>query len=276
MTQQPLVKLADGVTVPQLGLGVWKIDDANAVEPILVALEAGYRHIDTAKIYGNERGVGEAVRQSGIAREEIFVTTKIWNEDQGYESTLRAFDASMARLGLDVLDLLLIHWAVPSLDKYVETWKAMIEIRDAGRVRSIGVSNFHGHHIDRLVAETGVMPSVNQVELHPRFQQRALRDYHQEKGIITESWSPLGSGRLIKDQTLSEIGEKHGKSVAQVMIRWHLQQGLIVIPKSVTPSRIRDNFAVFDFELDAQDLERIADMDSPNGRNGSDPDDMTL
>lgn len=276
MTQQPFVTLNDGVRIPQLGLGVWQVDDSEVVEPVMVALEAGYRHIDTAKAYGNERGVGEAVRRSGLARDEVFVTTKVWNGDQGYQTTLDAFEGSMERLGFEVLDLLLIHWAKPSLDKYVETFQAMIELKNAGRVRSIGVSNFHDHHLDRLIAETGVVPSVNQVELHPRFQQKKLRAYHREKGIATESWSPLGQGRLIDDPALGAIGEKYGKSGAQVMIRWHLQEGMIVIPKSVTPSRIRDNFNVFDFELDAEDLAKIEAMDSPDGRNGADPDHVTF
>lgn len=276
MTQQPLVSLNDGVSVPQLGLGVWQVDDAQVVEPVLAALEAGYRHIDTAKAYGNERGVGEAIKQSSVPRDDIFVTTKIWNGDQGYDSTLHAFEKSAQRLDVGPVDLLLIHWAKPSQDKYVETFKAMIELKNAGKVRSIGVSNFHSHHLDRLIGETGVVPSVNQVELHPKFQQRELRAYHAEKGIATESWSPLGSGRLIDDNTLVGIGEKHKKSAAQVMIRWHIQQGLIVIPKSVTPSRIRDNFAVFDFELDADDLALIATLDAPDGRNGADPDHVTF
>lgn len=276
MTQQPLLTLNDGTMIPQIGLGVWQVDDNEVIDPVLTALDAGYRHIDTAKIYGNERGVGEAIKRASVSRDEIFVTTKVWNSDQGYDSTFKAFDASMDRLGIETLDLYLIHWAKPSQDKYVETFKALIELKKAGRVRSIGVSNFHTHHLDRLIEETGVVPSVNQVELHPHFQQNKLRAYHAEKGIATESWSPLGSGRLIDDETLAAIGKKYGKSAAQVMIRWHIQAGLIVIPKSVTPSRIKENIDVFDFALDDDDLSKIAGMDSANGRNGADPENVTF
>lgn len=272
MTQQPILTLNDGVEIPQIGLGVWQIED-NAVEgAVLAALETGYRHIDTAKIYGNERGVGAALAASGLAPEEVFVTTKLWNADQGFDSTLRAFEESAARLGREVIDLYLIHWPVPQQNVFAETWKAFVRLREEGRVRSIGVSNFNPHHIDRIVGETGVVPSVNQIELHPRFQQHGLRAYHAEKGIVIESWSPLGSGRLLGDEVLSGIAQKHGKSVAQIILRWHIGQGLIVIPKSVTPSRIAENFALFDFELDAEDIETIASLDSPDGRNGPDPD----
>lgn len=271
MTQQPFLTLNDGVSIPQVGLGVWQVPNEVVTDVVLTALDTGYRHIDTAKIYGNEEGVGEALRRTDVPREDIFVTTKVWNSDHGFDQTLRAFDESMGRLGLETLDLYLIHWPVPVKDVFVETWKALVRLRENGRVRSIGVSNFHAPYIDRIVGETGVVPSVNQVELHPRFQQHSLRAYHAQKGIVTESWSPSGSGRLLDNAVLAHIAQKHGRSVAQVIFRWHVQEGLIVIPKSVTPSRIIENFAIFDFALDAEDMAQIAALDAADGRNGPDP-----
>lgn len=271
MTQQPYLTLNDGVAIPQVGLGVWQVPNDVVTDVVLTALDAGYRHIDTAKIYGNEEGVGEALRRTSVPREEIFVTTKVWNSDHGYDSTLRAFDESLGRLGLETLDLYLIHWPVPFRDTYVDTWKALVALKQQGRVRSIGVSNFHALYLDRIIGETGVTPSVNQVELHPRFQQHELRRYHAEHGIVTESWSPSGSGRLLDNAVLADIARKHGRSVAQVIFRWHVQEGLIVIPKSVTPSRIVENFAIFDFALDAEDMEKIAGLNAADGRNGPDP-----
>jgi len=269
---QPVLTLNDGVAIPQIGLGVWQIEDGEAPELVSNAIDLGYRHVDTARVYGNERGVGEAIRRAQVARSDVFVTTKVWNDDQGYDNTLRAFDESIARLGLDEIDLYLIHWAKPSQDKYLETWKALIEIKNSGRVRSIGVSNFQIPHLERIIGETGVLPSVNQIELHPRFQQHDLRAFHKARGIATESWSPLGAGTLLNDSVLDGIGRKHGKSIAQVIIRWHIQNGLIVIPKSANPKRMAENLAVFDFALDDEDLVTIGKLDSPEGRTGGHPD----
>jgi len=269
-TQSSLV-LNDGRSIPQLGLGVWQVDDAVAPAVVEKALAAGYRMIDSAAGYANERGVGEGIRASGVPRGEIFVTTKLRNDDHGYDSALKAFDASIGKFGFDYLDLYLIHWPVPSKNLYVETWKALIRLREEGRVRSIGVSNFNPDHLRRIVDETGVVPTVNQVELHPRFQQRALRTVHTELNVATQSWSPLGQGTLLSDATIAGIAKKHGKTPAQTIIRWHIDNGLLVIPKSVTPERIVENFQVFDFKLDAEDLDRIAALDSSGGRIGPNP-----
>ncbi|WP_127142607.1 aldo/keto reductase [Pelagibacterium montanilacus] len=271
MASTPLITLNDGVTIPQLGFGVWQIPDEEVAEKVRVALEAGYRHIDTAKAYRNESGVGEALRSSGLARDDIFVTTKLWNTDQGYDSTLAAFDGSMERLGLDVLDLYLIHWPQPMFDDYLDTWKAMVKLKEDGRIRSIGVSNFLPEHLDKIIGETGVVPSVNQIEVHPRFQQRELRAFCAEKGIAVEGWSPLGRGNMLEDPSITAIASAHGKTAAQVVIRWHLQHGNILFPKSVTPSRIRENFEVFDFELSADQIAALDAMDDPEGRTGPNP-----
>ena len=270
MTSHALIPLSDGRSIPQLGLGVYKIPDADAAECVRVAIEAGYRHIDTAALYENERGVGEGIRTSGIPRDEVFVTTKVWNDDHGFDETLRAFDASLDRLDLDAVDLYLIHWPIPSRDRYVETYRALERIREEGRARSIGVSNFAIAHLDRLRAETDVAPVVNQVELHPLLPQAELRAYHAAHGIVTEAWSPLARGRLLDDPALARIAEKHGVAPAQVVIRWHLQLGNVVIPKSVTPARIRANIDVLGFELDADDLAAIAALES-GLRTGRDP-----
>jgi len=268
----PNVLLNDGTSIPQLGFGVFKIDDDGAEVAVAHALEAGYRSIDTARIYDNEAGVGRAIRTSGIARDEIYVTTKVWNDEQGHDETLRAFDSSMSRLDLDVLDLYLIHWPVPALDRYVETFRALLEIRDSGRLRSVGVSNFQPDHLDRLVAETGVAPVLNQVEVHPYLQQPELRAANAAKGVATEAWSPLGRGNgVLEDPVVLGLAARHGVTPAQVVIRWHLQLGTVVIPKSVTPSRIRENFDVFGFELNADDLAAIATLDRA-ARVGPDPD----
>ncbi|WP_404402889.1 aldo/keto reductase [Pelagibacterium halotolerans] len=271
MTQQQLVRLNDGVDIPQLGLGVFQVPPDETESVVSEALAAGYRHIDTAAAYRNEEGVGAAIANSGIARDEIFVTTKLWNARHGFDETLRAFDESMKKLRLDVLDLYLIHWPMPHKDLYVDTFKAFIRLKEQGRIRSIGVSNFTEDHLARVIDETGVTPSVNQIEVHPDFQQRALRAFQDERGIKTESWSPLGQGKLLDHPTITAIAKKHGKSPAQAIIRWHLDLGLIVFPKSATPSRIRENLDVFDFQLDADDLGAIAQMDDPNGRDGPDP-----
>ncbi|MDY7541254.1 MULTISPECIES: aldo/keto reductase [unclassified Cryobacterium] len=273
MTSSPVLQFHDGHSIPQLGLGVYKIPEAAAADAVQVALESGYRHVDTAALYANEAGVGQGIARAGLPRGDVFVTTKVWNADQGYDSTLRAFDESLEKLGLDYVDLYLIHWPAPRQDRYVDTWRALEAIRADGRARSIGVSNFHPHHLDRLLAETDVVPVVNQIELHPWLQQADARAYDAAHGILTEDWSPLARGRAIGDPTLDAIGARYGKSAAQVVIRWHLELGDIVIPKSVTPSRIRENLDVFDFALDAADLAAIATLDSGE-RTGRDPDDL--
>ncbi|WP_249417102.1 aldo/keto reductase [Streptomyces sp. TS71-3] len=245
--------------MPQLGFGVWQVPDDEAVKAVATALEAGYRSIDTAAAYGNERGTGRAIAESGVPREELFVTTKLANPDHGYDSTLRAFDASLERLGLDYVDLYLIHWPLPSRDKYVDTYKAFEKLHAEGRAKSIGVSNFLPEHLQRLLDETSVIPVVNQIELHPQFQQQESREFHAEQGISTEAWSPLGQGKGLLDlPALATIGQKHGRTPAQVVLRWHVQVGNIVIPKSVTPSRIRENIDVFSFELDTEDMAAIS------------------
>lgn len=271
MTRSPLLRLNDGHSIPQLGLGVYKVEDALAADTVQVALEAGYRHIDTAALYENEKGVGQGLARCGLPREDVFVTTKVWNDRHGYDETLRAFDESLGKLGLDYVDLYLIHWPAPRQDRYVDTYRALETLRADGRARSIGVSNFHTHHLDRLMNETDVTPAVNQIELHPWLQQAELRRFDAAHGILTEAWSPLARGRAIGNPVLDAIGARHGKSAAQVVIRWHLELGNIVIPKSVTPARIRENLDVFDFALGSDDLEAIAALDSGE-RTGKDPD----
>ncbi|WEJ58013.1 aldo/keto reductase [Devosia sp. FJ2-5-3] len=271
MSTQPHVTFNDGRTIPQIGLGVWQTPNDVAVTAVEAALGAGYRHIDTAAVYQNEEGVGEGIRASGVARADIFLTTKVWNDDQGFESTLRAMDASLKRLGTDYVDLYLIHWPSAFRGKYVETWKALVRLREEGKARSIGVSNFEGDYIEQIIAATGVTPALNQIQLHPRFQQKTMRAKHERLGILTESWSPLGQGKLLEHPVLAAIAARHGKSVAQIIIRWHLDSGLVVIPKSVTPSRIVENFDVFDFTLTDQDKAEITGLDASDGRLGSDP-----
>lgn len=275
MADQPTITLNDGSVIPQLGLGLWQVPEETTAAVSIAAIRAGYRSLDTAEGYGNEEGVGIAIRDGGVARENLFVTSKLRNGVHARDAALRAFDGTMRKLGVDQLDLFLIHWPVPSEGRYVEAWKTLVELRAAGRIRSIGVSNFNLDHLERIIGETGVTPAVNQIELHPRFQQRDKRAFHREHGIAIESWSPLGSGRLIGDATIGRIAKKHGRSPAQVMIRWHLDEGLIVIPKSVTPARIRENIAVFDFSLDDDDRLAIAAMDDPvRGRRGTAPEAM--
>lgn len=272
MAEQPTIKLNDGNVIPQIGFGVWQVPPDITADRCAVALRAGYRSIDTAEGYRNEEGVGRAVREAGVPRSEIFITSKLRNGAHRRDDALKAFDDTMLKLGIEQLDLFLIHWPVPSRDHYVEAWKTLVELRDQGRIRSIGVSNFNLDHLKRVIGETGVTPAVNQIELHPRFQQKDKRDFHKEHNIAIESWSPLGSGQLIGDPAIGAIAKKHGKSPAQVMIRWHLDEGLIVIPKSVTPERIRENIAVFDFALDDADRRTLAAMDDPSGgRTGPDP-----
>lgn len=269
--QVPSVTLNNGVRMPQLGFGVWQVPDDEAATAVTTALESGYRSIDTAAIYQNERGTGQAVAASGIPREELFVTTKLWNSEQGYDSTMRAFEASLDKLGLDHVDLYLIHWPLPSKDAYVDTYRAFEKIHADGRARAIGVSNFLPEHLERLIGETSIVPAVNQIELHPQLQQAASREAHARHGIATEAWSPLGQGKGLLDvPAIVAIARKHGRTPAQVVLRWHLQLGNVVIPKSVTPSRIRENIDVFDFELDTEDLAAIAALDE-NRRIGPDP-----
>ncbi|MBQ1097489.1 aldo/keto reductase [Streptomyces sp. b94] len=257
--------------MPQLGFGVWQVPDDEAETAVAQALEAGYRSIDTAAIYGNEEGTGKAIAASGIAREDLFVTTKLWNKDQGYDSTLRAFDTSLAKLGLEYVDLYLIHWPMPAKERYVDTYKAFEKLHADGRIRAIGVSNFHPEHLERLIGETSVVPAVNQIELHPHLQQHAVREYHAEQGIATEAWSPLGQGKgLLEVPAIVAIARKHGRTPAQVVLRWHLQTGNVVIPKSVTPSRIRENVDVFGFTLDTEDLAAISALNEDR-RLGPDP-----
>jgi 2,5-diketo-D-gluconate reductase A len=269
MSTQPNITLNDGNVIPQLGFGVWQVPNAEAAKVVGTAISTGYRSIDTAAIYGNEAGVGKAIAASPVPRAKLFITTKLWNDR--HTTAQRAFDESLKRLQLDYLDLYLIHWPKPRQNAYVEAWKALVQLKEEGRAKSIGVSNFTVSQLKQIIDATGVVPSINQIELHPRFQQKELAAYHEEQGIITESWSPLGQGTLLHDPTLSELAQKHGKTAAQVVIRWHLDRGYIVIPKSVTPSRIRENFDVFDFSLDADDLAKIAALDRKDGRIGPDP-----
>ncbi|MFJ5957646.1 aldo/keto reductase [Paenarthrobacter sp. NPDC092416] len=273
MTSSPTLTFNDGNTIPQLGYGVWQVEDDVAEKVVRQAFEAGFRHIDTAKIYGNESGVGRAIASSGLSAEEIFITTKLWNADQGYESTIEAFEKSLGHLGLETLDLYLIHWQQPKQDKFVDTWKALIELKKRGRVKSIGVSNFTKEGLQRIIDETGVVPAINQVELHPFFNQADLRGFNASKGILTQAWSPLGQGgELLENATVAGIAAKHNATPAQVVIAWHLAIGNVVIPKSVTESRIQENFAALNVTLDAADVEAINGLDrGAEGRIGPDP-----
>ncbi len=268
--QVPRLALRDGEQIPQLGFGVFQVPPAQTEEVAARALASGYRHIDTAAAYRNEGGVGQAIRASGLDRGEVFVTTKCFNDDHGYEQAKHALAASLARLEMSHVDLYLIHWPVPLHDKYVETWKAFVDARAAGLVRSIGVSNFNPGHLERIIDETGETPSINQIELHPYFQQRGLRREHEQLGILTEAWSPLAQGKVLDDPAIVAIADAHGKTPGQVVIRWHLQLGNVVIPKSVTPARIEQNFAVFDFELSAAEMASIDGLDR-GMRTGPDP-----
>ena len=273
MVFAPLVQMNDGRSIPVIGFGVWQVPDDVVVDATLKALEVGYRHIDTAYLYLNERGVGEALRRSGLDRDDIFVTTKVWNTDHGYDETLRAFDKSTGLLGIDEVDLYLIHWPTPARDIYLDSWRALIRLREEGRARSIGVSNFHEDHLRKIIDETGVIPAINQIELHPWLPQAQMRDVDARLGIKTEAWSPLGSGRLIDDPVINGIAAKYGKSSAQVMVRWSMQLGNIVLPKSVTPERIEQNIDVFDFELDDADMAAMASLETGR-RTGPNPDEF--
>ncbi|GAA4489982.1 aldo/keto reductase [Rhodococcus olei] len=271
MTSVPNVTLNNGVTMPQLGFGVFQVPDDETAAAVANALEAGYRSIDTAAVYGNERGVGRAVAASGIPREELFVTTKLWNEDQGRDRTLAAFDASLDKLGLDHVDLYLVHWPAPARNLFVETYRTLETILADGRARAIGVSNFQIPHLTQLLERTGITPAVNQVELHPGLQQAELRAFHAKHGIATEAWSPLAQGAVLTDRAVRTIAEAHRVTPAQVVLRWHLQTGNVVIPKSVTPVRIRQNLDVFGFELTGADMAALAGLDR-GLRTGPDPD----
>ncbi|WEO94332.1 aldo/keto reductase [Streptomyces sp. FXJ1.172] len=267
----PPIILNNGIEMPQLGYGVWQVPDDEAERAVSTALEAGYRSIDTAAIYGNEEGTGKAIAAAGLPREDIFVTTKLWNSDQGYDSTLRAFDASLAKLGLDHVDLYLIHWPLPARDNYLDTYRALEKLYADERVRAIGVSNFLPEHLRRLIDATSVIPAVNQIELHPHLQQHAAREFHAEQGITTEAWSPLGQGKgLLEVPAIVAIAQKHGRTPAQIVLRWHIQLGNVVIPKSVTPSRIKENIEVFGFSLDDEDLAAISALNEDR-RLGPDP-----
>lgn len=270
-SQQNTVTFYDGRSAPQLGLGVWQVQNDEAATVVETALKSGYRSIDTAAIYGNEDGVGRGVSASGVARDDLFIATKLWNDRHGHDSAKEAFQESLDRLGLDYVDLYLIHWPAPRQNKFVDAWESLIQLRDEGRAKSIGVCNFNVPHLQTLLDQTGVLPVVNQIELHPGFQQAELREYHAEHDIVTEAWSPLGRGSMLGHPALAPIAEKHGRSVAQIILRWHIQLGNMVIPKSITPSRIQENIRVFDFSLDEADMAAIAKLDDPAGRTGPDP-----
>ena len=268
----PQLRLSDGNLIPQVGYGVYKISDDDAQELVGTALQAGYRHIDTATLYENERAVGRAVRESGLDRADVFVTTKVWNDDQGYDQTLRAFEASTKRLDLGYVDLYLIHWPVPSKDLYVETWRALIHLQEQGAVRSIGVSNFNHTHLDRLIKDTGHTPVINQVELHPYLSQNQVRAANAQRGILTQAWSPLGRGNgVLAEPAVLAIAQQLGRSPAQVVLRWHLERGTVIIPKSAHPQRIADNIALFDFDLTDAQRATLEALNS-NSRTGADPD----
>ena len=273
----PNIELNDGHSIPQLGFGVFQIDPAETERAVRVALEVGYRHIDTAEMYGNERGVGEAIRASGLDRGEVYVTSKLNNSFHEPDEARQAFDRTLSELGFDHVDLFLIHWPLPTLydGDYVSTWKTLEEFRADGRSRSIGVSNFQVEHLERLAAETDTVPAVNQIELHPYFQNREVRSYDEEHGIATEAWSPIAQGDVLDDPVVTEIAAKLGRTPAQVVLRWHVQRGNIIFPKSVTPERIRENFEIFDFEIEPADLEQIDGLDRGEaGRIGPNPDQM--
>ena len=269
MSNIPNVELNDGHSMPQIGLGLWKIEDDQTESIVSTAIDAGYRSLDGAAIYRNEMGLGKAIQNSSLNREELYITTKLWNDDQ--PETRKAFARSMDKLKLKYLDLYLIHWPAPRKGTYLQAWKTLIELKKEGLVKSIGVSNFQVEHLKRIIDETGVTPAINQIELHPQFQQKELRHFHAQHQIQTESWSPLGQGQILKNSAIHSIGQKHRKTSAQVILRWHLQNQFVVIPKSATPSRIQENINVFDFNLDQDDLFKINELDSASGRIGPNP-----
>ncbi|MEA2757094.1 MAG: 2,5-diketo-D-gluconate reductase [Aliidongia sp.] len=264
---QPRIALNDGNTMPQMGFGVWQIAANETAAMVRGALMAGYRSFDAAAIYGNEEGVGAGIED----RTDVFITTKVWNTDQGFDETLRAFEASAKRMRRETVDLYLIHWPSPHRNRFVETWKALIRLKETGQAKSIGVSNFTAEHLERIIGETGIVPAVNQIELHPQFQQTALRAFHAAHSIQTEAWSPLGRGKLTGNPVIAGLAAKHGKTPAQIILRWHLDSGSIVIPRSVNAVHRRENFAALSFRLEATDLARIAALDRPDGRTGPDP-----
>jgi 2,5-diketo-D-gluconate reductase A len=270
-TSIPYLELNDGHRIPQLGFGVFQVPPPDTADVVRHALSTGYRSIDTAAAYGNEAGVGEAVAHSGLDREEVFITTKLANDEHGHDRAIRALDESLSELGMDYVDLFLIHWPRPAEGKFVETWQAFTELKQEGRARSIGVSNFRVQDIEAIIDATGVSPALNQIELHPRFAQSELRREHAKHEILTEAWSPLGQGELLDDETISQIASEHDRTPAQVILRWHIQLGNVVIPKSATPARIEENFRAFDFELSDDDMRAIARLDSVDGRIGPDP-----
>jgi 2,5-diketo-D-gluconate reductase A len=275
MTGVPSIQLNDGNEIPQLGFGVFQIEPRDTVEAVTRALEVGYRHIDTAEMYGNEKEVGEAVRDSGLDRADVYVTSKLNNSFHRPDDARRAFDETLSVLGFDYVDLFLIHWPLPTLydGDYVSTWRTLEEFKEEGRTRSIGVSNFQVEHLEQLAAETETVPAVNQIELHPYFQNTEVRAYGDSHGIATEAWSPIAQGAVLDDPVLAQIAERAGRSPAQVVLRWHIQHGYIVFPKSTTPERIRENLELFDFELDSGEMERIDGLDrGEGGRNGPHPD----
>lgn len=271
MSQVPNITLNNGVTIPQLGFGVFQIAPADTKKATLDALEVGYRHIDTAEMYGNEKEVGEAVAASGLARADVFVTSKLNNQHHGRDAALAAFDGTLAALAFDYVDLFLIHWPLPTVRNYVDTWKAMQEMYESGRVKAIGVSNFQISHLQRLFDETGIVPAANQIEIHPYLAQDELREFDTKHGIANEAWSPIAQGKVLGDEVIVSIAEKVGKSAAQVTLRWHIQRGDIVFPKSVTRARVEENFNIFDFELSDDDMVSITELDRVE-RTGPDPD----
>ena len=271
MADVPAVTLNNGVTMPQIGFGVFRVPEGETLPAVMSAIEAGYRGIDTASLYGNETAVGEAVARCGLPREQLFITTKLWNDDQGYKSTFRAFDGSLRRLGLDYVDLYLIHWPVPAKSAYLDTWQAFEQISASGRARAIGVSNFQAWHLQPLLDRRGIVPAVNQVELHPAFQQERVRAFDRAHGIVTEAWSPLAQGDVLADPVITALSRRYGKTPAQIVLRWHIELGNVVIPKSVTPSRIRENIDIFDFSLAAGDMAMLRGLDRGT-RTGPDPD----
>lgn len=273
ISQMNQITLNNGQVIPQLGLGVYKVAQAAAVDLIGEAIATGYRRIDTAALYGNEQEVGQGIRESGIAREEIFVTTKIWNDRQGRSETPAAIEESLERLNLGYVDMLLIHWPCPTQDLFLETWQVFEDYLRSGLVRGIGVSNFQPSHLESLIALGGTMPALNQVELHPSFQQPTVRTFNANHGIATEAWAPLGRGRYSEDQTLAKISQAHNKSVAQVILRWHLQLGTLVIPKTTNPERLVENISVFDFELTESEMAEIANLNT-GARTGLNPDEF--
>ena len=271
MINKKYIDLNDKMKMPTVGFGTWRISNEEAPRSIEEALAAGYRSIDTAKVYDNEEGVGIGLKESPIEREEIFLTTKVWNSDQGYDSTLRALETSLKKLQTSYVDLYLIHWPAPKLDKYIPTWKALSRLRQEGLARSIGVCNFNIDHLDRIISETGIVPAVNQVEIHPHFQQKKLREFHLKHNIATEAWSPLARGKLFSDEVIISLAKKYQKTPAQIVLRWHFDSGIIAIPKSAQVARILENIDIFDFHLSAEDLALIATLDKENGRTGPNP-----